>query len=944
MVEIFTLMGQAYKMQYSEPWVYFFSRDQSGNPVKHVLKQHRPHYSISLGSTPQGYPEDHENISLYMDMITGEKEYFLKYDHNIDPDYVNPGRTKEFRLSHEEQGYTHYEANITFPERTMIDLGIFDKYYLDSNNNNKIVPIRPWLFPGEKPDDPKLFKQAQQLVIRPRCCIFDIEIDNKDGGDFPSWSHPVFPVQSIQFIDSYEADIVRVYWVRSKGEIPGTTQIEREGKKFQVVTTFFKSDKELLQAFVAYAERVRFDHYYAHFGNEFDLPYLYGRMEHMGVDISGLSPLRRVYMRKELLSDGFRAGDKGKAGQTSSAQPVVISGCSAMDTIPVIKKYTYQKKEPGYSLKILIGKNFGEGYYEGLQDYGRRFGWALQNDPLGAWKYSCLDTIGLFLLITRVYPIIIQYDNYRRIAGVAAHDSLANNKFIKFLKIRMRKMLGRPPMRTNSMWMEGDPKVPGAFVIPPVTGITDWTAAIDFGAMYPTIIESDNMGSECLIPERFAIDMGIPYIKSYDGICFRTDVVSINSLIVQIVKTYRREAKDLKKKYLSLGKEELAKTYDDIQLAFKLLGVSIYGDAVYRFSSDYNYDVGRAITGRGRELLMALKSFYTSEHDLITIAGDTDSTFVKLRESRFIIQDSLDTGKLYSYVLDLERSANKWFVEFAKQNNHRIPMQVEAEKIIKRIVFKERTLTIKRERELLNLLQSLRDAEAYGHTEEIPLIQEKIHEIEIEKSVKKQYIYHSIAVKDDKGNFIPQDKIIEMGSAGKRTDTAAIIRKIIAQAGEKLMRDTVSNTMRYIRSEFKKAEIFNLDDVAQTKGFNKHPKFYKTHNVFTNGSRYAEKHFNQRVDTSIKPKLIYIKKIQGKFSERFPDSVVCYDGIIRPLKAVVTLTESFADIPQEFWEHWQVDWKTQREKIFSPLELLIKGIGENWDMLISGQKTLSSWL
>ena len=405
MIEIYTLMGQAYKLQYGEPWVYFFSRDQQGKAVKHVLKNHRPHYSISLGSTSQGYPEDHDNLSLYVDTITGEKEYFLKFDHNIDPDYVNPMRTKEFRTNHESMGYTHYEANITFPERTMIDLGLFDKYYLDANNNNKIVPIRPWLFPGEEPENKELFDRAQKLVIRPRCCIFDIEVDNKDGGDFPSWKHPVFPVQSIQFIDSYEEGILRVYWVRSKGDIPNITQIEREGQKFEVVTTIFPTDKQLLEAFVAYATLVRFDHYYAHFGNEFDLPYLYARMDHVGVDITGLSPLRRVYMRKELLSDGFRTGDKGKAGQTSSAQPVVISGCSCMDTIPVIKKYTYQKKEPGYSLKILIEKNFGEDFYEGHPDYGRKFGWALQNDPVGAWKYSALDTIGLYILITKVYSL-----------------------------------------------------------------------------------------------------------------------------------------------------------------------------------------------------------------------------------------------------------------------------------------------------------------------------------------------------------------------------------------------------------------------------------------------------------------------------------------------------------------------------------------------------------
>ena len=959
-MQIYTLMGQAYVMKYNEAqsWAYLFSRDESGDPHTHIIKKHRPHFSIQL-SKEEGEKWDHEDekLSIYADIATGQRSYYLQIDekqnwndwcypdnYKIHGAYIDPGATPKYRKALEDEGYTHYEANIEYPYRVLIDYDIYDKYYIDEANNNKLTPIKRWLLPGEKPADQKLYDRAQTLVIRPRCCVFDIETDNKDGLEFPSWKDPKFKIQSIQFIDTYKPDTVLNYWVQSSGNIPLITEITKEGFTFKVETIIFATEKEMIRAFVAYAKRVRFDHYYAHNGNEFDLPYLYKRSEKLRVDLSGLSPLNRVYIREELLSEGFKAGDQGKAGQTTSAQPVVISGCSCMDTIPVIKKYTYQKKEVAYSQKHLILKNYGGEFYEGLEDYGRKAGWALQNDPEGLWRYSNLDVIGLFLLITQIYPIIIQYDNYRRIAGVAAHDSLSNSKFLKILKIRIRRMLGYPPMRTKSTWKKGDQRVPGAYVKPPRPGLSDWVAGMDYASMYPTIIEAENMGSETLIPKQFAIDMGIPYIESYDGVCFRTDIISVNSYMAQIVKFYRKEAKDLKKYWGAQGDEVKKKTYDDIQLAFKLLGVSIYGDAVYPFSPDYNYDVGRAITGRGREWVTGLDDFYATTHSLVTIAGDTDSTFVELSKEVFSSGSDIAIPELYQYVLKLEDSANQWLKGRARELNHTIQMSVEAEKIISRIVFKEKTLTQKKERQLKALYQSLRNAEGYGWDEEIPGIQEKIEEIETEKGTKKQYIYRAVAVKDEKGNFVPVDQIVQMGMAGKRTDTPTIIRSVFDKIGDMLMRDTIQRTKSYIYTEFKKIESYSLDEIAITKGFNKHPKYYVNEDYRTIGAAYAEKYFHQALDRAIKPKYICIKPITHKKTDVYPPETVCYDKVIRPLKVVCTLTESFNDIPEDFWEFYQIDWTEHRNKIFSPIKLLIDGIGENWDMLSKGQNPLTTWL
>jgi len=195
--------------------------------------------------------------------------------------------------------------------------------------------------------------------------------------------------------------------------------------------------------------------------------------------------------------------------------------------------------------------------------------------------------------------------------------------------------------------IKSEGKIKGAHVVQPVAGLYDWVYLLDFKAMYPSIIISDNM---CFTTH---ID-GEQFDKSFKGI------------VPQMIAALQGERDYAKGQYKATGE-----TYwDRVQWAVKILSNAVYGlftSPFYRFTNRF---IGEAITAHARrnihEVLEKL-----AEWGYTTLYGDTDSVFVTADGEG---EEAVDRGRNLalrlsegSMILELEKVFERWFTHGKKK-------------------------------------------------------------------------------------------------------------------------------------------------------------------------------------------------------------------------------------------------------------------------------------
>lgn len=160
-------------------------------------------------------------------------------------------------------------------------------------------------------------------------------------------------------------------------------------------------------------------------------------------------------------------------------------------------------------------------------------------------------------------------------------------------------------------------KYAGALVLPPVPGVHKNVVMLDVNSLYPTIIQSFNMGLETFHADDSAV------IKSPVGRgSFDAQPKSIFAEGLEHVIKIRRE---YKKRMLALTPK--TREYEDayaMDYAHKVLANSFYGVIGSDFSRYYSKDVAENITLTGQKTLGFLKD-NLERIGMTIIMGDTDS-------------------------------------------------------------------------------------------------------------------------------------------------------------------------------------------------------------------------------------------------------------------------------------------------------------------------------
>lgn len=197
----------------------------------------------------------------------------------------------------------------------------------------------------------------------------------------------------------------------------------------------------------------------------------------------------------------------------------------------------------------------------------------------------------------------------------------------------------------------------GGYVMDPVPGIYDDVIVLDFKSLYPSIIQT------------FKID---PYsnlksdtdtIETLNGYKFSSTQHFLPEFIDQLIEQ-RNLAKKKKDKQLSQ--------------AIKILMNSFYGVMGSFGCRFYHPNLPTAITGTGQKLLIDSKTFL-AESGYETIYGDTDSLFVKLKESEG--EKAEESGNRIATNLN-----NYWSEKIQKEYNLKSYLEIEFEKYYRKFI------------------------------------------------------------------------------------------------------------------------------------------------------------------------------------------------------------------------------------------------------------------
>jgi DNA polymerase alpha subunit A len=414
-----------------------------------------------------------------------------------------------------------------------------------------------------------------------------------------------------------------------------------------------KSEKALLNYFLAMLQRHDPDILIGHNFLGFDLGVLLHRMRNCKVDFwSKLGRLNWTHWPK---SKGAASQQGGGSTEASYAERQILSGRIVCDTYLTAKDLV---KAKNYSLGTLAASQLGLERtpfdYERVKEYfasPQLLREMLTGSEMDAYYAAML----MFQML--VLPLTLQLTNIagnlwsRTLTGARAERNeflllheFHNNKFIcpdkqPFSSSAPSFTIGTTDndeesatTAKSSTSSRRKPAYSGGLVLEPKKGFYDRIVLLlDFNSLYPSIIQEYNIcfttverGAENNVAEERTGPNDVPPVP---------DSSLPQGVLPRILKTLverRRAVKSMMKKEAKLSESQLA-SLNIRQQALKLTANSMYGCLGFSHSRFYAKPLAILITAKGREILQSTVNLTRDVCQSDVIYGDTDSIMVNTR-------------------------------------------------------------------------------------------------------------------------------------------------------------------------------------------------------------------------------------------------------------------------------------------------------------------------
>ncbi|WP_214021692.1 DNA-directed DNA polymerase [Methanoculleus sp.] len=355
----------------------------------------------------------------------------------------------------------HYEADIPFATRFMIDCGLRAGVELPAGAS--VIDYRE-LAPSD-------------VAAPARTCIMDIECVDEQG--FPEPERD--PIICVTCWDSFDGDYTTLFW--QPGGVPGDAPELSLHEQHRVVR--YPDEVSMLRGLIAYVRERDPDILSGWNFVEFDIPYILKRMATLGLRGEDLARL---------------------PGQTERN---AVRGRAVFDLLSAYRKMHQAQKE-SYRLDAIAGEELGVTKVR----YSGTITSLWRSDPARLVEYNCRD-VELCVGIDKKNSIIEFYREIARYVGCPLDRTLNSSNVIDIYVLR--KASGKFVLPSKGL-AAGD-EFEGATVFEPATGLRENVVVLDLKSLYPMAMMTINASPETKNPDgELRAPNGIRFSREPDGL------------------------------------------------------------------------------------------------------------------------------------------------------------------------------------------------------------------------------------------------------------------------------------------------------------------------------------------------------------------------------------------------------------------------------------------
>ena len=483
--------------------------------------------------------------------------------------------------------FDHYEADILFPNRFLIDKGI--------NSGIKVSERR--LGSDDDTDGPATIQVPHTEAVPAdvdsdlRVNIFDIEVDDRRG--FPEDGEE--PIVCLTSYDSFDEQYIA--WLYEApdgdGEIPDELpDYDPYQDDIAVDVRTFDSEAAMLDAFIDYIDDTDPDLVSGWNFEDFDAPYFLDRLEVVDKRTDRDLSVDRLSRIDEVWRSGWGGPD--------------IKGRVVFDLLYGYKRTQFTELD-SYRLDAVGELELGVG----KERYAGDIGDLWEDDPKRLLEYNLRD-VELCVEIDRKQGLIGFWDEVRKFVGCKLEDAPTPGDAVD--QYVLHKAYGKFALPTKGQ--QESEEFEGGAVFEPITGVRENISVLDLKSLYPMCMVTINAGPETKVDDDYE---GETY-RAPNGTQFRKEPDGIMREMVDDLLSEREEKKKLRDKHDPDSDEYVI--YDTQQAAIKVIMNSLYGVSGWDRFRLYDKEGAAAVTATGREVIDFTETV-ASELDYEVAYGDS---------------------------------------------------------------------------------------------------------------------------------------------------------------------------------------------------------------------------------------------------------------------------------------------------------------------------------
>ena len=490
------------------PIVHLFGRTRE-NDLEHVkVLGFRPYFYAPANTVDEEALEGHDRITGWEDTgDDGEPYESIRGERLVKIFGQTPRDVGQMR-----DEFEHYEADILFPNRLLIDKDI---------RSGVRVPER-------RADDGSLLVphtelEACAVEADPRVQTFDIEVDDRNG--FPEDGEE--PIICLASHDSYRDEYL--LWVFEADEGDGVVPDELtdyapiEGEIDHAVRAF-DTEEQMLESFVEYIRETNPDVLTGWNFDDFDAPYLLDRLEELeGPHHDHTLNVDRLSRVDEVWRSNWGGPD--------------IKGRVVFDLLYGYQRMVFSELD-SYRLDAVGEAELGVG----KERYAGSIGDLWEDDPTRLLEYNLRD-VELCVELDRQQEIVAFWDEVRTFVGCKLEDAPTPGDTVDMYVLH--EAHGRFALPSKGQQEAGE-EYEGGAVFDPITGVKENVTVLDLKSLYPMCMVTINASPETRVdPETYDGDTHI----APSGTHFRQEPDGVMREMITELLAEREEKKSLRNQH-----------------------------------------------------------------------------------------------------------------------------------------------------------------------------------------------------------------------------------------------------------------------------------------------------------------------------------------------------------------------------------------------------------